>query len=418
MTRTNNRALANWPNNAVSVLDFGAVGDGVVNDSPAIKTALEWLFSEQNSQKSLYVPSGIYNLETAIELSVNPNNSQLAIYGDGATSVFHCKDVNGGIKINTFSNAVYLTLDSLQFCPGEGNGGTAHALWFTYDNRGTKNRHQIWMRNCVVDTLSRDNFSDGWVDVFKFHSASRVKIQDTTIWNVWKEVDASGDPVGKMIDLYDCYKPWLKDIYCNGAGKYGVYNLREGFNEGGNYNNVNIVGPSIGIFIQQNPTTSRHPEVWIKDSHMNCKAENISITGCKYVWIKDCLLYGAPSTDGRPGSPTMRDIFVDSCIGVNIIGNVFGSGSLTIMDRRHVFLEGTSQHVNISKSQLDAPIQQKPFFFRDTTHDITFHQEVAPIHSSYFTDQAGAAVTMPGYLVQGNVTDSVYVYRYATYYTG
>ena len=28
MTRTNQRALANWPNNAVSVLDFGAVGDG------------------------------------------------------------------------------------------------------------------------------------------------------------------------------------------------------------------------------------------------------------------------------------------------------------------------------------------------------------------------------------------------------
>lgn len=27
MTRTKTRALANWPNNTVSVLDFGAVGD-------------------------------------------------------------------------------------------------------------------------------------------------------------------------------------------------------------------------------------------------------------------------------------------------------------------------------------------------------------------------------------------------------
>ena len=415
MTRTKTRALANVPNNTVSVKDFGAVGDGVENDSPAIKEALEWLFSEQDSQKSLHVPSGIYNLEETIDLgAVNPKNSQLAIYGDGATSVFHCNGPNGGIKVNAFAPSIYLTLDSLQFCPGTGNGGTAFAFWFTYDNPNTKNRHTIWMRNCVVDTLAAENLSDGWVDVFKFHGASRVKIQDTTIWNYWKEVDESGEPVGKMIDLTDCYKPWLEDVYVNGAGAYGIYNVRKSFNEGGNFNNVNTVGPSIGLYIAQDITeggSGRHPEIWIKNSHINSKAVNIKIEGCKYVWIKDCLLYSAPSDDELSGSPSMVDIYVKDSLGINIKGNIFGSGSLTVMDRRHVYVAGTSRGVDISDSQLDASCQRQPFFFQSETSNITFHQPTEPTRNTYFENSNGEPATMPEYLTQGAPADSTYVYK-------
>ena len=69
MIRTKTRALANWPNNAVSVLDFGAVGDGSTNDTAAIQAAFNAAVSvgvicivPQGTfmVSSLEMPSGLY----------------------------------------------------------------------------------------------------------------------------------------------------------------------------------------------------------------------------------------------------------------------------------------------------------------------------------------------------------------------
>jgi len=66
MTRTKTRALANWPNNAVSVKDFGAVGDGVTDDTAAIDAAIA-------SGSAVYVPAGnyIYNKTLLINKDFN-----------------------------------------------------------------------------------------------------------------------------------------------------------------------------------------------------------------------------------------------------------------------------------------------------------------------------------------------------------
>lgn len=70
MTRTNNRALANWPNNAVSVLDFGAVGDGVTDDTAAIQAAVDAVqnnvISRYEGGQSVYFPPGSYLISSTI----------------------------------------------------------------------------------------------------------------------------------------------------------------------------------------------------------------------------------------------------------------------------------------------------------------------------------------------------------------
>jgi len=75
MTRTKQRALANWPNNAVSVLDFGAVGDGVTDDTAAIQGAAS------SGKNIIFEEGGVYKISALITFSdnirVEGNSSQL-----------------------------------------------------------------------------------------------------------------------------------------------------------------------------------------------------------------------------------------------------------------------------------------------------------------------------------------------------
>ncbi len=75
MTRTKTRALANQPNNEVSVLDYGAVGDGVTDDTAAIQAAVDSLGTTLNGG-TIYFPTGSYVVTSQIYTE---------LFGDGDT---------------------------------------------------------------------------------------------------------------------------------------------------------------------------------------------------------------------------------------------------------------------------------------------------------------------------------------------
>lgn len=82
MTRTNNRALANWPNNAVSVLDFGAVGDGVTDDTAALQAALDAAFV---GDWTLLFPKGTFLITK--EIGNFSYKGSIKIVGSGETVI-------------------------------------------------------------------------------------------------------------------------------------------------------------------------------------------------------------------------------------------------------------------------------------------------------------------------------------------
>ena len=64
---------------SVSVKDFGAVGDGVTDDTAAINSAIE---AQQTNGGAVYVPAGTYKIASTITLRRN-----VPFIGDGSTSV-------------------------------------------------------------------------------------------------------------------------------------------------------------------------------------------------------------------------------------------------------------------------------------------------------------------------------------------
>ena len=97
MTRTKTRALANWPNNAVSVLDFGAVGDGVTDNYAAITSAIT-----AAAGKTLIFPSGTYSVTKTIVF--DQDNS--VIRGVGGVVITMPNSVNRNWSVGNIGKSV------------------------------------------------------------------------------------------------------------------------------------------------------------------------------------------------------------------------------------------------------------------------------------------------------------------------
>jgi hypothetical protein len=110
MTRTKTRALANWPNNAVSVLDYGAVADGVTDDYAAINNAL-------NNNTLVYFPPGNYFIGTeqlyppegtSIEMAPDAKITFTGLRGQSPWGLRIKGNIDGGQFVTGEANAVLI----------------------------------------------------------------------------------------------------------------------------------------------------------------------------------------------------------------------------------------------------------------------------------------------------------------------
>lgn len=92
---------------AVNAKWFGAVGDGVANDQPAIQAAIN--FAVANKIGEVYLPSGRYLINSTLHLYKNNSTSTITLRGDGrayrGNSAF-----GGSTLIANFSNAPALNI--------------------------------------------------------------------------------------------------------------------------------------------------------------------------------------------------------------------------------------------------------------------------------------------------------------------
>jgi hypothetical protein len=121
-------SLQSWLDQFASVLDFGAVGDGVTDDTDAINRALEQIYCrEVNPQirRGLFFPAGVYRVTSSINI---PPYATLT--GEGSDNSVIAMD-DGVVDY------VARTADSLQNIGDDiGNAGATPPTYITITNMG------------------------------------------------------------------------------------------------------------------------------------------------------------------------------------------------------------------------------------------------------------------------------------------
>jgi hypothetical protein len=100
-------SLQNWLDQFASVLDFGATGDGLTDDTAAINRALNQLYCIQTNpqiRRSLFFPAGVYKVSSPINIP-----SYATLYGEGSDNSVIQMVASGGT-----GTCVAQTADSLQ----------------------------------------------------------------------------------------------------------------------------------------------------------------------------------------------------------------------------------------------------------------------------------------------------------------
>lgn len=134
--------------NSVNVLDYGAVGDGIADDSVAIQQA-----ANAAAGNALYFPGGTYGVTDTITL---PSN--ITVYGDGiGVSVIKklgvsTANVFSGININ---NLIVRNLSFYGNSQASGSGDGL-AIWIAQNSSATEIGHNYQIVNCRFDNFKGD----------------------------------------------------------------------------------------------------------------------------------------------------------------------------------------------------------------------------------------------------------------------
>ena len=147
--------LQNWLDQFASVLDFGAVGDGVTDDTEAINRALYQLYCRESNpqiRRSLFFPAGRYLVTESI---IIPPYAML--YGEGINSSVIVLDTSS--PTSTLSEYVARFGDSLQQTGVNiGNNGATPPQDITISNMGFESLELVDV--FLVEDASQCTFVD------------------------------------------------------------------------------------------------------------------------------------------------------------------------------------------------------------------------------------------------------------------
>ena len=381
-----------------AINDLGLDNTGVEDCSGKIREALIDMFAQvqtavdENNKEydlpgasgTLYFPAGTYRLESRITLTDVGSRARAdwVIKGDGLSTKFYVdsgddaftvdadgkitedKRATGGFYIVTKQRDNYITFQDMMICPKQQINGTA--LYLQNGNstsEGTPSGGSNQQYGCQVINVSilPDDDKPTEVEQYKktpfFKNAialinyGRPRLSRVVCWHHAERSDYSFDnPTGvdysesygfkpelngRVLDLTNCYSPWIDTCYFNGIANYGVYwNSDRSNTEGGTFTKLVINGATNGFYVNQekaNGDIGRHPHVSLLDSHVNATRTGVYMNNCKYFAVEHVLFY---ARSDRKRELTHIDIKLENCFS-GTLKNSYSGGqyAAAIADR-------------------------------------------------------------------------------------
>ncbi len=286
------RTMQDKARESVSVKDFGAVGDGVTDNTAAIQAAL-------NTGKNVYIPDGSFFF--SLPLSYTADNQ--SIYGSGNNSILKHRGLGSSgpswISTNGFDNVSFC---NLQVDGGSGGTGANPGLWIDGGSQ-----------NVTVDGV----FFNGGGQVVFLDTCSDIKVVNNT--------------------FYGC--------------RYGIIQ-RFGYASSYVLIDGNTCINSQKDFVEANCASSAPSEQWVISNNTYNTAADFPtpVTESRFVGItsvRGVIITGNAITKAAGDSAIhLEDTFGDTIISNNIIDNCLVSGG----NNAYLFLLNTAEDTVISNN--------------------------------------------------------------------
>lgn len=156
------------PAGTVNVKDHGATGDGVTNDTAAIEAAIQ----AASSGGTVYLPAGTYAFTPPLAVT----RSNVAIVGDGATTVLKYAGDQRGIQVGGGGTTTNVTLRSFLITSGHATGAHVAGRGAVMIDGDAGTTSDVYVDGVVVDGVATSGFVAS--------GASRVTLTNAAARNI------------------------------------------------------------------------------------------------------------------------------------------------------------------------------------------------------------------------------------------
>lgn len=292
----------------VSVLDFGAVGDGVADDTAAIQAAIN---SCTIGNGFVYIPDGIYKITSTINIP----NECTAIFSDNST----CKllfTLASGDGFSALNRTRLISIHDLTFVTTTDTASAAIKVTTTGAYGKGLEIYNVEMRRTDVGCSWKygiyiDGINDPWIsNVFmEGKLAGEANISTNNLTGIY--IISTKNAVTVSYSVSDVR------VYGCDYGVRAVNTQTQGI-EGLKFERCDFVHTRVCGFscINNQSPTYVPPQVYLIGCHINTDAgQAVKIAQYSDIKLTDCTIYGNSSVN------TVYLVEFEYCTNVQVIGN-------------------------------------------------------------------------------------------------